>query len=118
MDSRIKALPSTTFQGRRFKRKTIQTIKETVELLPGNSRSELALTICEHLNWRSAKGTLARTACLRMLERLEKLDILTLPPKRLNMQTDHSKARRRQGAGDRSGATGHRRHPRTRTHRA
>ena len=61
-------------------------LKETVELLPGNSRSELALTICEHLNWRSAKGTLARTACLRMLERLEKLDILTLPPKRLNMQ--------------------------------
>ena len=86
MDPRIEALPSTTFQGRRFKRKTIQTIKETVELLPGNSRSELALTICEHLNWRSAKGTLARTACLRMLERLEKLDILTLPPKRLNMQ--------------------------------
>ncbi|MDE0702184.1 MAG: IS4 family transposase [Rhodospirillaceae bacterium] len=84
MDPRITNLESTTFFGRRLTRRQIADIQETVALLPNDSRSELAKTICEHLNWHTPKGDYRVSACLRMLERLEGFGILTLPEKRDN----------------------------------
>ena len=51
-------------------------------MLPNDSRSELAKTICEHLGWTTAKGAYRVGACLGMLETLESHGILKLPPKR------------------------------------
>ena len=56
MDPRIAALKSTTFLGRRFTRRQIADIAETVELFPNDSRNELSKTICENLNWTTPKG--------------------------------------------------------------
>ncbi len=56
---------------------------------PALSRNELALTLCEHLNWLSPKGDYRRDACLRTLETLEAEGIITLPAPR-NM---HPKAK-------------------------
>ena len=81
LDPRIEALKSTTFSGRRLSRKQIADIQETVALFPNDSRRELCQTICEHLNWVTAKGDYRVSACLNMLEHLERHDILTLPPK-------------------------------------
>lgn len=82
MDQRIIDLKSTTFSGRRLNRQQIADIQETVELLPNDSRNELAKTICEHLGWKTAKGAYKVGACLGMLETLESHGILKLPPKR------------------------------------
>ena len=82
MDPRIAALKSTTFLGRRFTRRQIADIRETVELFPNDSRNELSKTICEHLNWTTPKGDYRVAAGLRLLEHLEECGILTLPEKR------------------------------------
>jgi hypothetical protein len=81
MDQKIKSLPYTTFCGRRFKRQQIADIQLTVNKFSNLSRSELALTICEHLNWVTPRGTNRLHTCLNALEEMEKLGIFTLPPK-------------------------------------
>ena len=82
MDPRIKNLKSTTFFGRRFTRRQIADIQQTVATFPALSRKELAQTICEHLRWRTPTGGNRVAAALGLLERLERAGILTLPAKR------------------------------------
>jgi hypothetical protein len=78
----IETLPSTTFSGRRFTRKQLTQVKDTVETFGNLSRKELALTLCEHLKWRTPSGKLKVNSCLNMLEHLEAHGIVTLPEKR------------------------------------
>ena len=111
MDQRIIDLKSTTFSGRRLNRRQIADIQETVEMLPNDSRNELAKTICEHLGWNTAKGAYRVGACLGMLETLESHGILRLPPKREDSVRDMKAVRRagldlrlRPAAGDRGAA--------------
>ncbi|MDE0533040.1 MAG: hypothetical protein OXI01_16550 [Albidovulum sp.] len=68
MDPRIEDLKSATFFGKRPARRAIAQIQETVELLPKNSRRELARTICEHLDWRMRGGGYREQLALRVLE--------------------------------------------------
>lgn len=75
-------LPKTTFSGRRFTRKQLRFVQETVEMFPKLSRKELARTICEHLDWRSPNGKYKIASCLTMLEDLEEYGLFTLPAKR------------------------------------
>ncbi|MCY4460148.1 MAG: DUF4338 domain-containing protein [Albidovulum sp.] len=82
MDPRIAALKSTTFLGKRLKRRQIADIQETVALFPNDSRNELSKTICEHLNWKTPAGDYRVAAGLRLLEHLEDCGILTLPASR------------------------------------
>ena len=82
MDPRIAALKSTTFLGRRFTRRQIADIRETVGMFPNDSRNELSKTICEHLDRTTPKGGHRVAAGLRLLEHLEECGILTLPEKR------------------------------------
>ena len=81
MDRRIENLKSTTFGGRRFTRKQIATIQETVNTFSTLSRRELAHTICEHLRLYTPKGKNKIQSCLRALDSLEALGILSLPEK-------------------------------------
>jgi hypothetical protein len=78
----IDTLSSTTISGRRFTRKQLNQVLETVRMFPNLSRKELALTLCEHLNWENPAGKLKINSCLTLLEHLENLGILTLPEKR------------------------------------
>ena len=80
MDPRIRNLKSTTFFGRRFTRRQIAQIQQTVDTFPALSRTELAQTICEHLNWQTLAGKNRVASCLGLLEALEQEGILTLPP--------------------------------------
>jgi hypothetical protein len=70
-----------SFCGREFTVKDISLIKEVVETCTGISRTELAHTICELLDWKRAGGGLKGPECLELLERLERQEILTLPAK-------------------------------------
>ena len=82
MDPHIENLKSTTFFGRRFTRRQIAEVQQTVAMFPALSRKELGQTICEHLNWRTPAGGNRVKAALKLLEQLEQAGILTLPPKR------------------------------------
>lgn len=70
--------------GRVITAEELADIRETVSACSGLSRSELALTIGEHLEWRSATGSLKLDACVRLLEKLEGQGVLKLPAKQVS----------------------------------
>lgn len=77
----VASLPKTTFSGRRFTRRQLVGVQETVETFSNLSRSELALTVCEHLDWRTPSGSLKIQSSLTLLEALEEHGVISLPPK-------------------------------------
>ena len=78
----VESLPKTTFSGRRFTRKQLARVQETVQTFSNLSRNELAFTICEHLDWKTPSGSLKIESCLTLLESLEENGVITLPSKR------------------------------------
>jgi hypothetical protein len=82
MSQDIEALESTTFNEKRFARKQIVQIQETIKLFPDLSRRELSHTICEHFQWVTPKGVHRVQFCLAALEEMEKAGIIKLPAKR------------------------------------
>src|SRR5881396_1417247 len=77
----VEALLGTTFSGRRFTRKQLAHVQETVEQFPNLSRAELAHTLCEHLNWKTPNGKDKIESCLILLEKLEAELVVSLPAK-------------------------------------
>ena len=67
--------------GRDITAAELGTIKETVEMFPKLSRSELTATICEHLEWFAPTGACKLDACAKLLEKLEEDGLLKLPEK-------------------------------------
>jgi hypothetical protein len=78
----VEDLPRTTFSGRRFTRKQLAQVQDLVQTFKNLSRKELAYTICEQLSWKSPNGKIKVQAGLKLLEDLEKQEIITLPAKR------------------------------------
>lgn len=74
-------LKPLTLSGRYFSKKDISEIQQTVTAFPALSMTELALTVCEHLNWKTANGRNKINACFTALEKLESLDYIKLPKK-------------------------------------
>ncbi len=70
------------FCGREFTPKEVSLIKEVVETCNGISRTELACTVCELLDWKRANTRLKARECLDLLERMEDQGVLTLPGKK------------------------------------
>ena len=68
--------------GRKITVEELLEIKETIELFPNLSRSELAETLCENLQWVTASGGHKNDACLKLLTKLEAEGIVKLPEKR------------------------------------
>ena len=85
----VDTLSKTTFSGRRFTRKQLAQVQETVQLFPHLSRKELALTICEHLEWTTPKGQNKIHSCLTLLTELEAQGIVTLPATRPKRAPGH-----------------------------
>src|SRR5260370_37705675 len=77
----VETLLGTTFSGRRFTRKRLAQVLETVEGFPKLSRTELARTLCEHLNWKTPNGKNKEESSLTMLEELEAQGVVSLPAK-------------------------------------
>ena len=89
----VETLEKTTFSGRRFTRKQLARVQETVSAFPKLSCNELALTICEHLDWTTPKGTYKVRQCLDMLDRLEAEGIVRLPATRPKRKPERSTLR-------------------------
>lgn len=68
--------------GRKITVEELAEIKETVELFPNLSRSELTETLCENLQWLTASGGHKNDACLKLLKKLEAEGIVKIPEKR------------------------------------
>lgn len=68
--------------GREITKEELDEIQETVRLFPALSRTELAATICEHLEWFTASGGYKTDACRELLEKLEAKGCIKLPHKR------------------------------------
>jgi len=82
MNKDIKKLKSTTFANKRFTRKQITNIQQTVKNFPNLSRRELGHTICEHIQWLTPSGNHKIQTCLKALEKMEEIGLFTLPDKR------------------------------------
>jgi hypothetical protein len=78
----IDTLSKTTFSGRRFTRKQLTQVQETVQTFKNLSCKELALTLCENLNWKTPNSKLKVNSCLTLLEELESHSVIKLPAKR------------------------------------
>jgi hypothetical protein len=70
------------FCGREFTTEEVSLIQEVVDTFGGISRTELANTICELLDWKRANGGLKVTECRDMLERMEAQGLLALPARK------------------------------------
>ena len=73
------ARDSQRFCGREFTPEELCLIREVVETCAGISRTELAHTVCELLDWRRVNGGLKARECLDLLSLLEGKGILKLP---------------------------------------
>ncbi len=67
--------------GRQIKKEEIAQIRETVETFCNLSRTELAHTVCEHLEWHTASGGNKVDACMKLLKILEDRGVIQLPAK-------------------------------------
>ena len=61
------------------------------KIIPNLSRTELAVTICEHLGWVTASGSYKLHACMKLLEKLEVKGSVLLPGKREGYQRKRSR---------------------------
>lgn len=73
--------------GREFTKDELWDVKETVEMFPGLSRTEIAKTICENLNWVTPRGTYKVSSASQLLEKMENKGYFKLPEKKLVTST-------------------------------
>lgn len=88
MNMRKERLRGVIRCGRKISSQELDAARETVKLCSGLSRSELAETICEHWGWVTASGAGKMTACLNVLEELERNGEIELPGKHKRSQTE------------------------------
>jgi Druantia protein DruA len=73
---------AVNFCGQALSAKQISLIGEVAASCRGVSRTELAYTVCELLDWRRANGRLKSRECWALLEQLEAAGELRLPVRR------------------------------------
>ncbi|MDX2413423.1 MAG: IS4 family transposase [Woeseiaceae bacterium] len=81
MNEAIDSLASTTFAGKRFNRRELVQIRQTVNDCHRLSRREVGRTVCEHLNWVTPGGKHRIQSCLNALEEMEAAGLFRLPEK-------------------------------------
>jgi hypothetical protein len=75
-------MESVSVAGRRIDEKEIALVRDLAERFPGLSRNELALTICELIDWTRPSGKLKGRECLDLFDVLEEEGICRFPPKK------------------------------------
>lgn len=93
------------FCGRALTANELALIGEVVASCRGVSRTELAHTVCELLDWRRANGGLKSRECWALLEQLEAAGELRLPVRRATKPKGARTAVARSARGEAPGAT-------------
>jgi hypothetical protein len=71
-----------TVSGKRFGAHEIALLKSLAAQFPGLSRNELALTLCELIDWNRPSGRPKGRECLDLFDRLEDAGVCRFPPKK------------------------------------
>lgn len=79
--------------GRYFSKKDLIHVQQTVQSFPDLSLTELAQTLCENLNWKTANAKNKHNACLDALEKMKKLGLVQLPEKIVRKKRQTKKIR-------------------------
>lgn len=69
-------------QGRWLSESDVGEIENLLRLHPDWGRTKLSKELCRHWDWRRPDGLYKDIACREMLVKLEKLSLITLPPRR------------------------------------
>ncbi len=69
-------------QGRDLSLSDIQLINNLIGNNPSLSRRQLSIKLCEQWNWRNAKGLLKDMASRSLMLKLDRLNLIQLPPRR------------------------------------
>lgn len=75
-----KTLHPLTFNGRAFSLGELELIKQICRNFASLGRTEISRTICELLEWKRPNGGLKSHECRLLLERMQDLDLVALPP--------------------------------------
>jgi len=79
-------MPKSKYQFKQGQREfscgEIKQIQQIFKRFPSLSQSELAGTICEHLNWFTAAGLAKDRACKQLFHQMEEHGLVSLPKKR------------------------------------
>jgi hypothetical protein len=75
-----KALHPLTFDGRAFSLSEIELIQQTCRNFASLGRTEISRTLCELLEWKRPNGGLKNHECRLLLERMQDLGLIVLPP--------------------------------------
>jgi len=75
----MESVSKEKFCGQVVSDEQINEIRETIEIFPKLSRTELANTICELYFWKRPNGKLKTIECRQFLERLDKKGKVSLP---------------------------------------
>jgi hypothetical protein len=70
------------FCGQPVSAQEMEVVKSVISDCSGISRTELASTLCEILDWRRQNGKLKTVECRAFLEELDEKSILQLPVRR------------------------------------
>lgn len=73
-------IASLSVSGRQFDAEEIALVKSLSDRFPGLTRNELALTVCELLDWVRPSGRPKNRECLDLFERLEAAGVCRFPP--------------------------------------
>jgi hypothetical protein len=68
--------------GQTFSSETIRRIQEAIDREPDLSRSRLSRHVCQWLDWRTKKGKVKQVSCRLALLKLERKNLIRLPPPR------------------------------------
>ena len=74
--------PPLSFCGEAVGEADLSLIKQVIERYPSLSRTELANTLCELLDWNRSNGSLKTVECRQFLEGLEARSLIELPQRR------------------------------------
>jgi len=77
--------------GREFTQKELSLIQEIIEDCSNLTRTELAGTVCELLDWKRPSGRLKKHECRGFLEDLEAAGLVNLPAKKNSIKGKNSK---------------------------
>jgi hypothetical protein len=83
MNEPVDSLASTTFAGKRFSRRQLVQLQQTVNDCQHLSLRELGHTLCEHLNWLTPGGKYRIQTCLNALEEMQAVGLFQLPEKQV-----------------------------------
>jgi len=84
MATRVATILTTC--GREAGQAELEHAREVIWLCGGLSRTQLALTLCEHWGWTSPTGGLQERACVKLLEKWEAARLIRLPEKDKSQQ--------------------------------